>query len=757
MLTRDIDDRLGAGRPSRKLDTLSPKWSALSPIEAVGPPSARNGVVTIPTSAGPMTAAAVAPGIYRLRLGDAALPDYDILVREPAPTDAAIAIGDDEVEIRTDQSTLTIGLAPIKVTLRRGAETIFGSTRDGHFTRPHRLPPFARLDDGWFAAFGLDSGEPVYGLGEKWGPLNRRGQLVVSRAVDSLGVNEEISYKNCPFAWSPDGWGVFVHTPGQVTHGVGFAQWSHRAYGMAVEDAALDLFVIAGADPAEVIGRYTDLTGRTTMPPLWSLGVWLSKAYYKDPDELLATARAVRERGLPCDVIVLDGRAWLDTRTRFAFEFDPARYPDPKAVTDQIHSLDLKLCCWEYPLISVHHPLFDELAERGWLLRHRDTGQPYHFSWDPEPFGAVLTPLPDSGLIDLTHPDAYAYWRDRHNDLFDLGVDIIKSDFGEQVPDEVIAANGDDGRRLHSVYPLLYNRCVFEATEARTPGEGLVFGRSGWAGSQRYPMQWGGDPQSDWEGLAASLRGGLSWGLSGVPCYATDIGGFYGAQPDAELFVRWTQAAVFSSHMRFHGIGPREPWAFGEEAETIVRAFIDLRYRLLPYIRGMLTEACATGLPCMRAMALAFPDDPAAWAFDNQFMFGPDLLVVPVLQPGGKVRCYLPPGVWHDFWTGEVVEGGRAIELVVSLDRLPLYGRSGGVLPLGPVVAHTAELAGRDRVSALKLFGRPDRAPCLADGAIGFDDRSTQGVVLTGVSAAVDVLGSDGLRIHRSADTVEIV
>ena len=757
MLTRDIDDRLGAGRPAPKLDTLSPKWSALPPIEAVGRPSAGKGVVAIPTSVGPMTVAAVAPGVYRLRLGEATPPDYGILVRDPAAIDAAIRIGDDEVEIGTDRSTLTIQLAPIKFTLTRGEEAIFGSTRDGHFTRPHRLPPFARLDDGWFAAFGLDSGEAVYGLGEKWGPLNRRGQLVVSKAVDSLGVNEEISYKNCPFAWSPDGWGVFVHTPGQVTHGVGFAQWSHRAYGVAVEDSVLDLFIIAGADPAEVIGRYTDLTGRTTIPPLWSLGVWLSKAYYKDADELLATARAVRERGVPCDVIVLDGRAWLDTRTRFAFEFDPARYPDPKAVTDQIHALDLKLCCWEYPLISVHHPLFDELAERGWLLRHRDTGQPYRFSWDPEPFGTVLTPLPDSGLIDLTHPDAYAYWRDRHNDLFDLGVDVIKSDFGEQVPDEAIAANGDDGRRLHSVYPLLYNRCVFEATEARTPGEGLVFGRSGWAGSQRYPMQWGGDPQSDWEGLAASLRGGLSWGLSGVPCYATDIGGFYGAQPDAELFVRWTQAAVFSSHMRFHGIGPREPWAFGEEAETIVRAFIDLRYRLLPYTQGMLAEARDTGLPCMRAMALAFPDDPAAWAFDNQFMFGPDLMVVPVLQPGGRVRCYLPPGSWHDFWTGEVIGGGRAIEMVAPLDRLPLYGRSGGVLPLGPVVAHTGELAGRDRVDALKLFGRPDRAPCLADDAIGFEDRGGQGVALTGVPAAVEVRGSADFQIRRRADVVEIV
>ncbi len=228
---------------------------------------------------------------------------------------------------------------------------------------------------------------------------------------------------------------------------------------------------------------------------------------------------------------------------------------------------------------------------------------------------SVLTPLPESGIVDFTNPDAYAWWRDAHQPLFEDGVDVIKSDFGEQVPDDAVAFNGDDGGRLHNVYPLLYNRCVFEATARFQPpadGPPIVWSRSAWAGSQRYPLGWGGDPQSDWEGLAASIRGGLSWGMSGNPYHSSDIGGFYGSsQPSAELFVRWLQAAVFCSHMRLHGIGEREPWAFGAEAEGVVRKWLAMRYRLIPYLEQLIAQAIATGMPVMRAMPLAFPDKPA--------------------------------------------------------------------------------------------------------------------------------------------------
>ena len=302
------------------------------------------------------------------------------------------------------------------------------------------------------------------------------------------------------------------------------------------------------------------------MPPEWSLGVILSKAYYRDAEELLSTARKVREQQMPCDVITLDGRAWQDTQTRFAFEWDPSRYHEPAVVMNELKALNFKVCIWEYHLVSVDNPLFDEMSAKGWLLKHRKTGETYRYQCDTSCFGEVLTPLPESGIVDFTHQEAYEFWRDSHKPLFDLGVDMIKADFGEQIEPDMLAYNGDSGDRLHNVYSLLYNRCVYEAAELYCKSGPFLFSRSSWTGSQRYPAQWGGDPQADLGGLAASMRGGISWGLSGAPFYATDIGGFYADQRDNELYVRWTQAAIFSAHIRLHGIGAREPWSYSAEA-----------------------------------------------------------------------------------------------------------------------------------------------------------------------------------------------
>jgi alpha-D-xyloside xylohydrolase len=364
--------------------------------------------------------------------------------------------------------------------------------------------------------------------------------------------------------------------------------------------------------------------------------------------------------------------------------------------------------------VSIHSPLFLELATKGYLLK-TETGDPYIFDWDTapgtSPFGDVLTALPLSGIVDFTNPAAYAWWRDAHAALFAAGVDVIKSDFGEHVPDAAIAFNGDRGRRLHNVYPLLYNRCVYDATKKFASADGsppMVWGRAGWTGSQRYPIQWGGDPQSDWEGLAASIRGGLSWGMSGVPYHASDIGGFYGsAQPTAELYLRWLQMSVFSSHMRVHGIGAREPWAFGEEAEAIARQWIEFRYRLLPYLQQVIAQAIATGLPVMRAMPLAFPGNALTRGYETQFMCGDALLVAPIIAPGGEVDVALPPGAWYDLATRQRLPGRQVIRYRAPLDRFPVFGREGYSLPLGPVVQHTGEIDAGRPLSALHVFGKP--------------------------------------------------
>jgi alpha-D-xyloside xylohydrolase len=672
------------------LDTEQPQWGRLPALAATGAAVLIGREVHIPTDHGPLIATLHSFGA-RLRIGGA-VTDYGILLSQPEPLELRVAKADDQTIIEAGDWTLSIEHQPLAFHVRRGSTRVQSSPRDGHFVRRFRLPPLAKLDNGWFMSWELGDGSPVYGLGEKWGRLDRRGQLIRSFNQDALGVNAEWSYKNAPFAWSPDGWGLFVHTPAPVNHGVGYAPWSQRAYGLKVEDEPLDLFVFGAADGAGLLKAYTDLTGRAPVPPLWSLGVILSKAYYRTADEILAVAREVRARAMPCDVITFDGRAWQDTDTRFAFEWDPSRYPNPKPVIDELKALGFRICVWEYPLISKQNKLFAELAAKGWLLKDRRTGAPFEFHFDPEPFGQVLTQLPVSGLLDFTHPDAYAFWRDAHKPLFDLGIDMIKPDFGEQVEDDCVASNGAHGRQLHNVYALLYNRCVYEAAQRYSKTEPFLFTRATWAGGQRYPSQWGGDPQADWGGLAANLRGGVSWGLTGAPYYATDVGGFYGDTRDPILYVRWAQASVFSAHMRLHGIGAREPWSYGTDAERAVSEALKLRYRLIPYLRAAMAQASATGLPVQRAMVLAFPDDPAAWAFDDQWMCGDDLLVAPVLNPEGIVRVYLPAGAWEHAFTGASYAGGQVHTLRLGLTEMAVFKRAGTVIALGPEAQSTAEL-----------------------------------------------------------------
>lgn len=621
------------------------------------------------------------------------VPEYQILASVPASLECKIKKENELTVVSQQAWRLEIHHNPFSFELSVNQKAVQRSPTDGHFVRRYRVPPLAKTAQGWLFSMDLSDSEPVYGLGEKWGRLDKRGQIVRSYNHDALGVNAEISYKNTPFAWSPSGWGIFVHTPAPVTHAVGYAPWSQRTYSVLVEDPHLDVFIFHGDSGVELIDHYTDLTGKAPMPPDWSMGVILSKAYYKDVDELLTTAKNVRANHMPCDVITLDGRAWQDTDTRFAFEWDPNRFTDPAIVINQLKDMNFKICVWEYPLVSVLNPLYQEMAKKGWLLTHKQTGEPYRYQWDQSAFGDVLTPLPESGIVDFTHPEAFEFWLESHKPLFDLGVDMIKADFGEQVEDDnMLAHSGDTGTRLHNVYSLLYNRCVYEAAKKYCKSGPFLFSRSAWAGSQRYPSQWGGDPQADWGGLVGSLRGALSWGMSGAPFYATDVGGFYKDTRDPELFVRWTQMAVFSAHMRLHGIGQREPWSYGANAEDAASKALVLRYKLLPYIKQALAQSTQTGVPVMRSMALAFPEDRAAWAFEQQFMFGDELLVAPCTQAGGEVEFYLPEGDWVQFPGKSQLKGSRVVKLLLNLDEIAVFARKGTSILLGPEVEHTENL-----------------------------------------------------------------
>ena len=486
--------------------------------------------------------------------------------------------------------------------------------------------------------------------------------------------------------------------------------------------------------------------------PTWSLGLWVSRAYYKTPEEATETAAKLRARKIPCDVLTLGGRAAFDVGTAFDFTWDAARYPDPRAALAAIKAHNLRVCVWEYPYVSVHSPLFVDLASRNYLLTTAE-GDPYVFSWSTAPELSPFTDakaLPDSGIVDFTHPGAYVWWRDAHAPLFAAGVDAMKSDFGEHVPDDAVAFNGDSGRRLHNVYPLLYNQCVRDATEKYQRDRGappLVWGRAGWMGSQRYPVQWGGEPQSDWEGLAASIRGGLSWGMSGAPYYSSDIGGFYGAElPSAELYVRWLQAAVFASHMGFRGVGEREPWAFGDEAEAIARKWLAFRYRLIPYLQTVVAEAVATGLPVMRAMALAFPTNALTRGYETQFLCGDALLVAPIVREGGEVEVALPPGAWYDLNSRQRFPGQRVLRYKAALDQFPVFGREGFALPLGRAVQHTGEIDAANPLEQLWVFGKPTHAM----------ERFAQAKVEAGADGALTIRATADVKVDRFGDAAGI-
>ncbi len=700
------------------------------------------------------------PGIFRMRLGPNTKPDYGIVVGRAKPCNVTHE-RDRSASIAAGDATLEISGSPLRFRLLWRGKPVFGSLTDEHCRGWTRLPAFGRLRsaDQWTAAFALGSAEPVYGLGEKFSRLDKRGQLVHSQVDDALGVNTGLSYKATPFAWGPgtgDGaWGVFVHTPGMVSHGAGHPDWSHRSYAVVVEDEALDLFLFAGDTPAMIVEGYTAITGRAPMVPRWSLGLWVSRNFYATPQQAVDVAAKLRERKIPCDVLTLDARATWNTDTRFDFEWDAERYPDPAAALAAIKAHKLRVCVAETPYVSVHSPLFQEMSQRGFLLAN-DDGSAYIISWDAypgsSPLDKTMTPLSESGIVDFTNPAAYEFWRDAHDELFGAGADVIKSACGEHVPDDALAHNGDRGRRLHNAYPLLYNKCVYEATakfQPRADAPPMVWGRAGWAGSQRFPVGWGGDPQSDWEGLAASIRGALSLGMSGTPYHATDIGGYYGStQPSAELYVRWLQMAVFASHMGVHGLGEREPWAFGAQAEAIARKWLAFRYRLIPYLETVIGAATRSGAPVMRAMPFAFPDATLLRMFDTQFMCGDVLLVAPVAAPDGIVDIALPPGGWYDLNTRQRFAGKQVLRYRAPLDQFPVFGREGYALPLGKAVQHTGEIDTANPLEMLWVFGVPAQ-PLTGFAQVRIDGGAPDAGVHAAAGVSVQVFGdTQAVPVH---------
>ena len=563
----------------------------------------------------------------------------------------------------------------------------------GFSTGPDGVPSVA-------ASFHLGPDERLFGLGEKFTKLDKAGQRIVSWTVDALGSTSERSHKNVPFLWSSRGFGIFLDTGARVSWDLGAT--SLQSWTFEAEAPAIDFSVIHGPGPEKILAAFTSLTGRPPAVPSWSFGLWLSSGgTYRDQTSIEALLEGIERHRLPADVIHIDPW-WMRWRTYCDFEWDRGAFPDPEGLIRRIHGLGLKVCLWEHPYVSIESALFEHGKTNGYFVRKPD-GQvhviDYGLSLAPRPDGRVRVAGPKEtwnapvAIIDLTHPGARAWFKDLHRSLLRMGVDVFKTDFGEDIPEDARFHDGRTGRELHNLYPLLYNAAVFEVT-AEEKGRGLVWSRSGTAGSQRFPVGWSGDPASDWDSFAATVRGGLSAGMSGLALWSHDIGGYRGA-PDPELYVRWAQFGLFSSHSRMHGDSPREPWLFGDEGLAIVKKFAGLRYRLFPYIQSAALEARDTGMPVIRALPLIFPDDPNAAAWDHEYMFGPSFLVAPVIRPmrdlgraGGRLGgsptlpVYLPAGDWVDYWTGRTYQGPGVVAAPAPLRFMPLFVRAGAIIPM---------------------------------------------------------------------------
>lgn len=558
----------------------------------------------------------------------------------------------------------------------------------------------------------LGVGECVYGLGERFTPFVKNGQVVDLWHEDG-GTSSEQAYKNVPFYLTNRGYGVFINHPELVSLEVASEKVERVQFSVAGE--TLDYFIINGPTPKEVLNRYTTLTGRPALPPAWSFGLWLSTSFTTDYDEATVTSfvQGMADRALPLHVFHFDC-FWMKEFHWTNLEWDGRVFPDPEGMLRRLKERGLRICLWINPYIAQRSALFDEGMAHGYLVKRPDGSV---WQWDRWQAGM--------GLVDFTNPAACRWFNDKLRRLLAMGVDSFKTDFGERIPTDVVYHDGSDPVKMHNFYTQLYNQTVFRLLEEeRGLGEAVLFARSATAGGQQFPVHWGGDCTATFESMAESLRGGLSLAMSGFGFWSHDIGGFEQTAV-ADVYKRWCAFGLLSSHSRLHGSSSyRVPWFYDEEAVEVLRHFTQLKCRLMPYLFGAAVQAYQTGAPVMRAMMLEYPDDPGCDYLDRQYMLGDALLVAPVFRYDHRGDYYLPAGRWTHFLTGEVVEGGGWRRGVYDFFSLPLFARPNSIIPVGAnenrpdydfadgVTFHVFELAEETAVSRAvpTLQGQPDIA-----------------------------------------------
>lgn len=542
-----------------------------------------------------------------------------------------------------DFGKIVIGSTPWRISIYDAEGKLLTSTNHYQDNRGTFTPvlPFSyvrRASDysrSFSATFNLLPDEKIFGLGESFTSFNKRGQKVVLWVDDANGTQNETMYKPVPFFMSSRGYGVFMHTSTPVS--CDFGKYFNGVYSLMIGDEDLDLFIFLG-NPKEILNEYTDLTGKAPVPPLWSFGFWMSRITYFSEEDGRAVVDKLRQYKIPTDVLHFD-TGWFETDWRCDFRFSDSRFDDPVKMMKDFKNKGIETCLWQLPYFVPQNSLFPEIIEKGIFVKNSK--------------GNLVT---EDAVIDFSNPEGVDWYQQKIKGLLDLGVGAIKVDFGEAAPASGIYASGKTGFYEHNLYPLRYNKALSDIT-FQVKNERIIWARSTWAGSQRYPVHWGGDPANTYSAMSATLRAGLSLGLCGFSYWSHDIGGFVQKTPE-NVYRQWTPFGMLTSHVRSHGAPPTEPWEYGEDFMDAFRKAANLRYTLMPYIYAQAHECSANGLPMVRALFVEFPEDPGSWLIDNQYMFGSDILVGPLFSDDLSREMYLPPGTWIDYQTGKNYSAG---------------------------------------------------------------------------------------------------
>ena len=518
----------------------------------------------------------------------------------------------------------------------------------------------------------IDVDECIYGLGERYTPFVKNGQVVEMWNEDG-GTASEITYKNIPFYITNKWYGVLLDNEGDAAYEIASEKVERLQF--SVEGERLDYYVINGSTPKGTISKYTELTGKPALPPAWSFGLWLTTSFTTNYDEGTTSGfiQGMADRDIPLHVFHFDCY-WMEAYEWCNFTWDPKTFPDPAGMLKRYHDRGLKICVWINPYIGQKSPLFQEGMEHGYLIRKTNGDV-----WQTDMWQAGM------GLVDFTNPDAAAWYQGKLKTLLDMGVDCFKTDFGERVPVKDIAYyDGSDPVKMHNYYTYLYNQAVFQLLEReRGTGEAVLFARSATVGGQQFPAHWGGDCSATYPSMAETIRSGLSLACAGFGFWSHDISGFENTAP-ADIYKRWCQFGLLSSHSRLHGSSSyRVPWLFDDEACDVLRKFVKLKCALMPYLYRQAVKAHEEGIPMMRPMFVEFPEDRACEPLDKQYMLGDSLLVAPVFKESGEVEYYLPEGVWVNLLTGTTVKGGRWQKETHDYFSLPLMVRPGSIVAVG--------------------------------------------------------------------------